>query len=484
MEELTLDPKNWDDIRELGHKIVDDAVDFIMNVKERPVWQKLSKEKKESINEPLPEESQDREEIYQEFKDKIFPFALGNISPRFWGWADGNGTMSGAFAELLIATMNSNAAGSEQMSRYVEDLVLNWSKELMGFPRDAGATITSGCSEATLIALAVARNSRATGNIREQGIESPNLTYYCSAATHSSVQKAIELLGVGNQNLRRIPVTNKFEIDCSKLLKAIQDDKKAKKTPIAIIANVGTVDTGAVDNLKRIREIADEHALWVHIDGAFGSIARLSNRYKHLVTGIEDADSVAFDFHKWLHIPFNAGCIIIRDEKLQTNTFRVRPAYLDAQFKGTNSEDRLPGDHGIQLSRNCAAIKIWFMFKEVGVKKYGKLVTQNIEQAAYLKKLIEKSQKIELMAPVKLNVVCFRYNPKGLHEGLSEEKLNLLNQEILYELHESGVAMPSSTRINGKFVIRVAVMNHRSKRTDFDKLYSSIISIGEKLIIT
>jgi aromatic-L-amino-acid/L-tryptophan decarboxylase len=476
-EQYTLDPENWNDIRSLGHKMLDDMIDYLMTIRDRPVWTPLSDDMKNSIAESLPKSSQNREQIYNEFKEKVLPYPPGNIHPRFWGWVNGTGSPFGMLAEMVAAAMNANTGGREHMPKYVENQVLEWAKELMGFPKQSSATLTDGCSTANLIALTVARNIKSDINMRKAGLVSfpKKLTFYTSVAMHSSIQKALEIIGIGADNLKQISVDKDYKIRLDLLEETIKNDIAQNCLPVCIIANVGTVNTGAVDDLLSIRRVCDNYNLWMHIDGAFGAIANLSTKYKHKVKGMNLADSLAFDFHKWLYVPYTAGCVIIKDEKMHLDSFSLRPEYLAQAERGLASGGRWPTEYGIQLSRPFYALKIWFMLKENGIEKYDKLVTQNIDQANYMLNLIEANSKLELVAPVYLNVVCFRYNP-GIDD---QDTLNRINNELLLRLHESGIAAPSSTNLNGSISLRLAITNHRSKYEDFDLLVETVTKIGD-----
>lgn len=475
MDEFTLDPENWDELRQLGHKMLDDMFDYIQNVRDRPVWIPPPKELKEKLEQPFPVKPQPREEIYEEFKETVLPYPPGNIHPRFWGWVNGTGSAFGMLAEMASAAMNSNTGGREHMPKYVEEIVISWSKELMGYPHEASGVLTSGCSESNLIALTVARNFKLGPEARRKGmISSKPLVFYASKSTHSSIQKAIEILGVGSENYRTIETNDQMEIDVEKLQEAIIKDQEEGNIPCAVIANVGTVDTGAVDDLRSIRKICDEYNLWFHIDGAFGSIVKISEKYKDLVDGVELSDSLAFDFHKWMYVPYTVACVLVKFERLHRESFSLRPSYLTEVQRGLGSGGRWPTEYGIQLSRPFYALKVWFMLKENGKEKYSKLVTQNMEQARYLKRKVEQEEFLEMLAPVKLNVVCFRFNPGNM----SENQLKDVNTEIVMQLHESGEAAPSYTSVNGNFAIRLAITNHRSKISDFDFLVERVIHRG------
>lgn len=477
--EESLDPENWENLRILGHKMLDDMLDYLRDIRDQPVWQPIPKEIKLKFRAPLPKEGQDREKIYKEFKENIFPYPLGNAHPCFWGWAVGNGTPFGVLAEMLAATMNPNLGGGEHIANYVENQVIEWAKDVFGYGPNASGILVSGGSIANYIGLAVARNKKAGYDIKKEGLRKSNkeLLIYGSEEMHNSIDKAIHLLGFGINSLKKIPVNDNYEIRIEKLKETIEADIKAGFKPICIIGCAGTINTGAVDNLDNLADLAREFDMWFHIDGAFGAWCKLSPEIGDIVEGIERADSIAFDFHKWMYMNFEAGCVLIRNREDHFETFNLTADYIAHQDRGVGSGDIWYGFYGPQLSRGFRALKIWMSIKEHGINKYGRLIYQNIKQARYLTKLIEKEYSLELLAPTTLNIVNFRYN-----DGKSNANtLNKLNEEILYQLQEKGIAVPSSTTINGNFAIRVAIVNYRSKQEDFDMLINSVLNIGKKL---
>lgn len=480
--EETLDPENWEELRNLGHQMIDEMIDYISKVKDQKTWYPIPDDVKESYKTPLPTNESNIKDIYEEFKTNILPYRMGNITPRFWGWVIGTGTVFGSYGEFLGSIMNSNLGGGDHSPVYIEHQVINWMKELFGFPKDSSGLLVSGGSMANFICLTVARNAKLDFDIRKHGFQQSEKKYvfYTSVETHSSNYKAIELLGIGKENLHVIDVDENFKIDISKLKNQVTEDKANGLVPLCIIANIGTVNSGAVDDITTLSSIAKEENMWLHADGAFGAVAHISETYKHLVKGLELADSIAFDFHKWFYIPYEAGCVLVKNSDLHYNTFTYTPIYLTHNTRGVGAgPDRWFSDYGVELSRGFKALKIWMSLKEHGIKKYGRLVTQNIDQAHYLGSLVEKhSDQLELIAPVELNITCLRFNPKV--KAMSNESLNALNQEILFQLQEKGIASPSYTTLRGKYGIRVAITNHRSRREDFDLLINSILEIGSK----
>ena len=286
------------------------------------------------------------------------------------------------------------------------------------------------------------------------------------------------MLGLGAESLRLLPVDDAFRIDVDALKAAIAADRAAGHQPACIIASAGTVNSGAVDPLDDLADMAAAEGLWLHVDGAIGALAALAPDLRPKLAGMERADSIALDFHKWLYVQFEAGCVLVRDEAAHRGTFSLMPEYLASHGeRGIAAGSHWPNEYGVQLQRNFRALKIWMSIREHGVEKYGRLISQNAQQARYLAALVESTPGLELVAPVDLNIVCFRFNPGDRDEAA----LNALNQEILLRLHESGVAAPSYTTLRGRYALRAAITNHRSRREDFDILVREVMRIAAEL---
>jgi glutamate/tyrosine decarboxylase-like PLP-dependent enzyme len=297
---------------------------------------------------------------------------------------------------------------------------------------------------------------------------------YASDEVHNSVDKAIGVLGLGRSSLRRIRTNDDFTIDLDALREAIAKDKRDGAKPICIVGTAGTVATGAIDDLSALADIAQENGMWYHVDGAFGAIAALSDTLRPRLKGMERADSLAFDLHKWLYVNFDAGCVLVRRPEAQLESFSIPASYLSTLKGGIATGPHRYGEMGVDLSRGFRALKAWMSFKTYGFDKYARLVDQNVAQAKYLAELVEVHDELELVAPVPLNVVCFRY----VKQGLSATALDELNERILVRLQEDGIAVPSGVRIRGKFALRVANVNHRSRREDFLALVENAVRLG------
>jgi glutamate/tyrosine decarboxylase-like PLP-dependent enzyme len=478
----TMDPDNWDEIRQLGHRMVDDMMTYLEDARKTSHWKSIPAEAKSFFKQPIPTQPVPLEEVYHDFQEFILPYPFGNTHPRFWGWIAGTGTPIGMLAEMLAAGMNTNNVGFEQIAFRVEQQVIEWFKEMFGLPASTSGLLLTGSSMANLIGLAVARNAKATTDLRRFGLqaESAPLIFYASSETHSSVFKAIEFLGLGSASLRIIPVTRQYRIDVEVLKQSLLEDRSAGRTPVVIIGNAGTVNTGAIDPLDQLADLCRDEGLWLHVDGAFGALAAVPPEFQHLVRGLERADSIAFSLHKWMHMPYGLGCVLIRDKDIHLNTFALTHDYTSRLGGGVAAVHAEASDYGIELSRGFSALKAWMSLRAYGMDKYGQMIAKNIHQARYLAKLIEADGNLELLAPVELNIVCFRYNPGEI----TDEQLNRINEGILIQLQERGIAVPSHTILGDNLAIRVAITNHRTAHADLEAVVEGVLRIGGEMAAT
>jgi len=476
--EETLDPATWTDVQALSHRMVDDAVGYLRDVRDRPVWQDMPADVKASFEAPLPRSPAPLTEVYREVAEKVMPYPMGNVHPRFWSWYMGSSNFTGAMGDFLAAIQGSNLGGGNHAATFLDQQVVGWCKEMLGFPASASGTLVSGGSMANIIGLTVARNVKAGVDVREHGvaaIERP-LRYYASDQVHSCHRKAMEALGLGNKALRRIPTDAALRIDLTALKAAIRKDRAEGFQPACVIGTAGTVNTGAIDDLRGLAGVAAEENLWFHVDGCIGALLAIAPDNAYRVAGIELADSVALDPHKWLHAPFEAGCALVRNAAAHRGTFAVTPEYLEMTQRGIASAHWLH-DFGLQTSRGFRALKIWMALKEHGVEKFGRLIDQNIAQGHYLGTLIKAEPRLELVMPPNINIVCYRYRS----EAMDGEGLKALNTEIMLRLQEEGIAAISDTTVQGRHCLRVAINNHRTRREDLELLVAETVRLGNEI---
>lgn len=462
----SLDPSDLAAFRQLAHQLLDGCLDHLQAARERP-WRPLDEAAKAALAPSLPETGIGEAELTQELMTAVLPFGTGSTHPRFFGWVHGTGVTAGLLAEMVAATMNSNCGGRDHGAVYVERAVIDWTRQIFGFPEAAGGVLTTGTSQATVIALAAARIRALGPGIRASGIgEAPDIVAYCAEGAHQANHKALELMGHGSRALRQIPTAGPASgLDLAELRRRIAEDRAAGRRPFCVIATAGSVDTGAFDDLSGLADLCQSEDLWLHVDGAFGCWARLADApWRDLVKGIERADSLAFDFHKWMYVQYDCGAVLVRDTELLRAAFLTRPSYLASQDEGLGGGDPWFCDYGIDLSRGFRALKVWAAMRAYGIARLGEKITDNCRQAAHMGSLVEAAEELHLAAPVVLNVCCFRFAP----EGLNTQAQDSLNARLATRLQLEGKAVFSTTRLNGRVVLRAAIVNHRTSNDDID----------------
>ncbi|HTD33666.1 MAG TPA: aminotransferase class V-fold PLP-dependent enzyme, partial [Candidatus Elarobacter sp.] len=383
---------------------------------------------------------------------------------------------------LLAAGLNANVGGREHAAVYVERAVIAWFVELFGFPRTASGVLTTGTSMGNLLAVVAARdraNASGGGTGRLTGDGAGRLIGYAAAGVHDSVAKAFHIAGLGRDALRAIAVDERFAIDVRALRERIAADRAAGDRPFIVVATAGSVDTGAFDPLAALADLCAEEGLWLHVDGAFGALALASPAHAHLVAGIGRADSLAFDAHKLLQVPYAAGCVLFRDERAHRAAFASSPHYLARADRGAAAGAPWFADYGLELSREFRALKIWFTLKHDGLERLGASIARTCELAAALGERVQSNDDLELLAPVMLNVVCFRWNPRDARRD--DAALDALNEAIAIAVQESGAAVPSTTRVHGKRALRVCIVNHRTREDDLDVLLGAVRAAAHDL---
>ncbi len=469
--EGTLDPQNWPDFRREAHQMLDDMLTHMESLRERPLWQPIPDTVRAAFQQPLPEQSGDLAAAHATFMQNVLPYSIGNAHPGFMGWVHGGGTPVGMLAEMLAAGLNANLGGRDQMPVEVERQLLRWMCELFAFPASASGLFVTGTSMANFIAVLVARTAVLGAAVRQTGLPAAQrLVAYTSVSGHVSIAQAMEMAGIGTLALRKIALNAQFQMDTVALEKCIAADRAAGMTPFMIVATAGTVDVGAVDPLAEIADIAKRCGIWFHVDGAYGALGLLADDIAPQLAGIERADSIAFDFHKWGQVPYDAGYILVRDGALHHDTFASPAAYLQRATRGMAAGSPWPCDFGPDLSRGFRALKTWFTLQVYGTQKLGRSISHTCALARYLRQRVEASHSLELLAPVALNIVCFRYRGS-----------DRLNADIVVALQEAGAVAPSSTTIQGHLAIRAAIVNHRTQTCDIDALVDAVLALGLNL---
>jgi glutamate/tyrosine decarboxylase-like PLP-dependent enzyme len=469
----SLDPQNWNEFRALAHRMLDETIDQIADVRERPVWQPIPDAVRAEFKADVPRAPTDLAEVYRTFSDSVAPYATGNVHPGFMGWVHGGGTAVGMLAEMLAAGLNANLGGRDHMPIEVERQIVHWMRELFGFPESASGIFVTGTSMANLMAVLVARTHALGAIARRHGVGADGalLTAYTSKAAHGCISRAMDMAGLGSDALRQIDVDADHRIDVAALRAQIAADRAIGFKPFLVVGSAGTVDIGAIDDLMALAALCREEGIWFHVDGAFGALAILSAELAPRLAGIELADSIALDFHKWGQVPYDAGFLLVRDGERHRQAFEQPAAYLRREARGLAAGSPWPCDLGPDLSRGFRALKAWFTLKTFGTDRLGAVIARTCALAKYLEARVLAEPRLELLAPVNLNIVCFRYRAGDADE---------INREIVADIHESGIAAPSTTTIGGRLAIRAAIVNHRTEVADIDALVAAVLDCGAR----
>ncbi len=469
LDAATLDPADWTQLRALGHRMIDDVFAHLETLRDGPVWQRMPDPLRAALHTPAPRAPADPAAVYDDFLRTIQPYATGNLHPGFMGWVHGGGTPVGMLAELLAAGLNSNLGGRDQAPIEIERQVIRWSAELLGLPPETTGLLVTGTSLANLVAVLTARRAALGPSVRSAGLAGAPLTAYAAAGVHGCIAGAMDMAGLGTDALRLVDVDAAHRIRPDLLAARIAADRAAGLQPFLVVGNAGTVDVGAIDDLATLADLARDQGLWFHVDGAFGAMAALSPTLRPLLRGIERADSVAFDFHKWAQVPYDAGCVLVRHPGAQADAFAQDLAYLHREDRGLAAGHPWPCDLGPDLSRGFRALKVWMTLRTYGADRLGQVVDQCCAVARHLADRIAVEPRLELCAPAALNVVCFR-----LRHGSDR-----LQADLAADVQESGEAVPSTTRIDGRTVIRACIVNHRTRNADADRMVDAVLRAAD-----
>lgn len=466
-------------MRRLGYQASDLVSDHRAGLLARPVFGKVG-DAAAGFDEPLPADGQPIEAVLAMVRDRVLTRPFGNSHPRFFAFINATADPLGTVADYLASAMNSNCWGGDHAAIHVEKQVLRWLAAILGLPEASEGILTSGGSMANFTALATARRAMAPG-VREDGFAGTEpLVVYVSEEVHNCVDKAVDLLGIGWKQLRKIPTDDRYRIRIDLLRQAIAEDRRAGRKPAIVVGNAGTVNTGAVDPLEELADLCAGEGLWFHADGAYGAMAVISRRLKPLFRGLERADSVAADPHKWLYVPYEAGATLVREPGRMADAFQRPAPYLvhdpDSPVRGPVSFN----ERGPELSRGFKALKVWMGLKHHGVSGYAAAVEHDVAMARALADAVSAHGDFELLAPPVLSIVGFRYRPAG--RTLDEAFLDRLNRQIVNRLVGSGAFFLAPTRLKGRTAMRAAIVNFRTREDDVRALVDEAARAGRELL--
>lgn len=462
----SLDPEDWTALRQAGHAMLDDIFNDLSNLRQTPVWQKMPNHNRDQLRRELPRGPDDLAVIYHDYQTLVQPYSVGNLHPRFMGWVHGGGNPVGMLAEMLAGGLNANLGGRDHAPIEVERQVIAWAAEMTGLPPTTSGILVTGTSIANLIGVLVARRAMLGPEVRSAGLQGVRLTAYAAVGAHGCIARAMDMAGLGTDALRLIPVDAGMRMDMGALADAVAQDRAAGARPLLVVGTAGSVDTGAVDDLAAIAAFCRAEAVWFHVDGAFGALAALAPSRRALLRGMDQADSLAFDFHKWAQVPYDCGCILVRDPAHQTDTFAQNVDYLRREVRGIAGGHPWPCDLGPDLSRGFRALKVWMTLRAYGTDRLGAVVEQCCALATRLAARIDAEPTLERLAPVPLNIVCFKVRGED----------DAFNAALVADLHEEGSFAPSTTRIGGQLAIRAAIVNHRTCAGDVDGLVDAVLA--------
>lgn len=482
MVDESLDPRTaeeWEAVRRVGHDLVDRVIAMHRELRDGPCWQSMPEAVRAQLATPPTRAGIGIEAAMARAQELLLPYGSGNLHPRFWGWVIGAGTVQGMLGSWLAAAMNANVWGGDQGLVHLETQVLQWFRSWFEFPETASGILLDGASAGNALALAIARHAATEGRAKREGVSAPSLRVYCSDTIHNSLRKGAELLGLGANAIHSLPALADGRADVAAIERAILADREAGLLPFFVAASAGTVATGAIDPLLELRLLADRERLWFHVDAAIGAVAWLSASLRPALAGMERADSLAFDLHKWAQVPYDAGCLLVRDSELHRATFAVPADYLGALSGGATPRSA-PVFHqlGPQLSRGDRALKIWLMFQALGVDRIAAVFERNVAQAQLLAAAVRRSPHLTLMAPVELNIVCMRvHTPEGMSPGAADAA----NERVLVALQESGRAILSPVRVGGRFCLRASICNHRTRDEDIELVVRELEALAQSI---
>ena len=463
--ELELSPERMLELAAVAARLV---VERLATLPDEPAWRGGSRAELEAImREPPPEEGRSPEEVLERAAREILPLASRVDHPKFFAFVPSSATWPGVLADFMAAGYNVfqgtwlGASGPSQL----EVVVIDWFRDWLGYPETAGGLFTSGGSAASLDAFVAAREAAGAPE---------GATVYMSDQSHTALSRAATIVGVRPEYVRKVRSDEYFRLDMGELARMVADDREAGLTPIAVCGNAGTTNTGAVDPLDELADFCEREDIWLHVDAAYGGFAILTETGQKLFKGLDRADSIAMDAHKWLFQPFEAGCLMVKDIRTLERAFSVHPEYLqDAQW---GSDHPNFGDRGLQLSRSFRALKVWMSIQTFGMAAFRRAVAKGIELAQKAEQYVRASEVLQIANPASLGVVCFRVNPLG--SDLADDHLEKLNEAVQARVIESGTAMMSSTRLRGLYSLRMCILNHTTTWRDVRETLEAIERFG------
>ena len=481
-----------DAFRKLGYEVIDSIADYFDSIRERRIIsESTSKEIEQVFEEVLPQKGQDASTIFQEWKDRVLPHATHLGSPRYFGFVNGSGNMISVLADALATSVNMNAGGwkAGPAATEIERRAIAWIAELIDYPITCGGLFVGGGTIANFSALLTALRNTAHYNTTEEGLQSSQRTgmhtlYMSDHEGHISIVKAVDMLNLGRKCVRRVPSNDDLTMNVAALERILDEDIAAGYLPFCIVAQVGSINVGVIDPLEAIGRICSERGIWFHADGACGAVGAMLPEKKHLYKGLSMADSVTLDPHKWLYIPYECGCLLVKDAEKLRRTFSIAAPYLQGTLP-TDYQGLDYFEYGPQMSRGFSALKVWSSIKYYGKEGYQKLLRQNIRCAQHLHKLVCASADFMPMHDPQLFIYSFRFFPQALKQFPDQSQLNIfldkLNQKVADEIMATGFAFIMTSKVKGHIVLRLSICSHRTTFQDIELVFERLYAIGRKI---
>lgn len=488
------DPETF---RELGYHTIDLITEYYEGIRDEPVYKSPNPGDVVGLfDEPIPETGQEPLEILDAWTEKVLPNSTPMGSPRYFGYVMGSGVQMGVLAEALAAAQNANTGGWKPApaATEIERRVIEWFAEMIGYPTDTGGLLTSGGTAANITALATALNATAEYDVMREGLQSNRrqgryTLYMADHEGHSSITRAASVLGLGEDAVRLVPSDDEYRIDVAELVRMLEDDAKHGLVPFCVVAQAGSINVGAVDPLDELATVCEQRDLWFHVDGACGAFGAILPEKRPQYAGIERADSVTMDPHKWLYIPFECGSVLVRDHETLRDTFEMHAAYVDDNTPGGYTGHSF-FDSGLQMSRGFRALKVWMCLKAIGLDGYRELLARNVALVEQLHECVRERDDFEVLHDPNLFIYSFRFAPRDLRAALDGDRLSdagrdaietyldEANVAIAESVQESGLGFLTTTEMDGHQSLRLSISNHRTTSEDIDRMFEAFAHEG------
>ncbi len=468
-----------DEFRKQAHELVDWMADYLRNIRDYPV---RSQVKPRQILNALPDQppvsAEDFDRIFEDFKTIIIPGMTHWQHPSFFGYFPANSSAPSVLAEMLTATLGAQCMiwQTSPAAAELEERVMQWLRDMIGLPPAFEGVIQDTASTATLCSILTAREKHSNFGVNEKGFDpTKRFVVYCSSETHSSIEKAVKIAGIGKERLHKVAVDDSYAMDTKMLERAIEGDLAQGLTPLCAVATIGTTGSTAIDPIRAIGNICKRHNIWFHVDAAFAGTALILPEMRWMSDGIELADTFVFNPHKWMLTNFDCSAYFVRDKEALVRTFEILPEYLKTPEKSEVNNYR---DWGVPLGRRFRALKLWFVIRSYGIAGLQAIIRNHLAMAKSLAQTIRETPDFELLAPLSVNLICFRYHPKGVDDMVT---LGTINEQLEHALNASGKIFLTHTKLHGEYTLRMVIGQTQVTQSDIDSAWGLIQTTARAL---